>query len=142
MTELRDEVLNLTDVDMDDLNIYDPNASNDVTPQSVVKFSLNGSESATAFIVKSVGPDRVLLELSEDISLEIQNMKPLDNEESEDMTQEDLRRGRLMREFDSTAVQLGLISPELTPEQIDTLPINVVRKLSDVITSNTVDAEA
>ena len=61
--EFEHNVKDIADVDVDSLNIYDPNASNDVLPRFVINFHLSGSEKQTSFICQPVSADKVLMNI-------------------------------------------------------------------------------
>ena len=140
MATLNDTVLLVDEVDLEALNIYDPTASNAVTPQRVVQFAASDTEDgqSAAFIVKIMGADRVLMELPEDIALDLQKsyralQDAPERNDDDPVTELELSHQRLNHHFDVAAVLLGLLRPQLSPEQVEALPLSVLRKLSDVI---------
>ena len=136
MSEVKVLICDITEVDVDALTLYNPAESNDITKQQVVKFG------ETAFVVKEIGIDRVLLDLPEDVALLLQNRKEDSSRDPDDpVTGEELELGRAFNVFNVTAVRLGLVKPQLDEADVESLPMEVLRKLSDVITGAPTDEE-
>lgn len=132
--ELKSEAVSLEDVDINNLNIYDPTVSTVVTPQFAVGFYIDGNlEDKSWFVCKAVSASRVLFELPDDLALFLQNAPMDERDEDADLTDDDLELSRALREFNVTAVRLGLLQPDISHEQIEALPIEVVRDLADKI---------
>lgn len=137
--EFKNEVINLEDQNIDDLNFYDPEQSNDVTPRFIVSFAAEKEGSKpVAFECQAVASESVLLELSDDISLILQNTRSLgQTSPEEDITYERIQATKAIHEFNLMAVKLGLIRPQLTEEQLNKLPVRIISLLADSITART-----
>ena len=131
MQEVKQNVVDAADVDLDSLSFYNPDEPN-ILPQQIVRISV-GDEAEQAFLITPVASADVLLELPTDVSLALQvtyeRRKPGDP-----LTEEEIQRSRMMLQFHHQAVKMGVIRPELTDEQIKALPNEVLGALSDIIT--------
>jgi len=138
MQEVKQNVVDVADVDLDSLSFYNPDEPN-ILPQQVVRISV-GDSAEQAFLINPVASADVLLELPTDVSLALQieyeRRKPGDP-----LTEEEIKRSRLMLQFHHQAVKMGVVRPELTNEQIKSLPNEVVSILSDIITEVEVDLD-
>lgn len=132
MQELKREIENANEVDLESLSFYDPVKPN-LYPEQVVKLSLGDDGTPVAFLVRMVVTADVLLELPPEVSHEIQK-EGTKREKGDPITEEELERGRLLLQFHRQAVTMGLVKPELDDVQIAQLPNDIVIELSDVIT--------
>lgn len=135
--ELQFETQNANEVDLDSLNIYDPTASTVVSPQFVVGVYVDeNAEDKTYFVCKAVSGLRVLFELNDETAMLLQNSRGRDPKDDDDpLTHEDIQLFRANREFNLSAVRLGLVRPDLTFEQIEALPATVLSELAGEITA-------
>ena len=133
------EVIELEDQNLDELDFYNPDEPNDITPKFIVRIEAEKEGSKPlVFLCQPVTIGRVLLEVPEDIALIIENTRAKTLPDPNDLiTHEQLQEVRAMYEYNLTAVRLGLIRPELTEEQLNKLPGQVVRALADAITAFT-----
>lgn len=138
---LNSSVVSLNDVDIDNLNIYDPTASSIVTPQFAIEFDAADGEK-TYFLCQGVSSQRVLIEISEESALLIQNTDEFpEDDEDGNTTPEQMVMSRALREYNLAAVRLGLMRPQLTYEQIENLPPSVLSDLSSAITRSDITDE-
>ena len=127
-------VINETDVDLESVNIYDPN-----NPTLIPKFVVqcDTPQGQVGFLCRQVEINRILLSLPEKISLALQNFSPRNEEELDEdraLTPEDLLRARYLHEYNVAAVKLGVVKPALTEEQVRDLPTAVIRDIADAVT--------
>ena len=77
----------------------------------------------------------MFLELSDDISLTIQNARDTSSLDPDtDVTPERFQTIRALHEFNLMAVRLGLVRPQLNEDQISKLPPKILARLTDAIT--------
>ena len=138
MQEVKQNVVDAADVDLDSLSFYNPDEPN-ILPQQIVRISV-GDEAEQAFLVSPVASADVLLELSSDVSLALQ-VKYERRKPGDPLTEEEILRSRMMLEFHHQAVKMGVIRPELTDAQIKALPNEVLSVLSDIITQVDLDLD-
>ena len=138
MQEVKQNVVDATDVDLDSLSFYNPDEPN-ILPQQIVRISV-GDEAEQAFLVNPVPSADVLLELPTDVSLSLQVEYKRRNP-GDPLTEEEIVRSRWMLQFHRQAVKMGLVRPALTDEQITTLPNEILSILSDIITQVEIDLD-
>lgn len=138
MQEVKQNVVDAADVDLDSLSFYNPENPN-ILPQQIVRISI-GDEAEQAFLVSPVATADVLLELPSDISLALQ-VKYERRKPGDPLTEEEILRSRWMLQFHHQAVKMGVIRPELTDTQIKALPNEVLGALSDIITQVEIDLD-
>ena len=144
MAVFQPEVISLDDINPGELHIYDPNSDISLVETFVVRFKDEASNTVRDFKCKRVAFNRVALDLPSDIViiLDNANISQLDDKDDDEPVDEEvLTISKAMHASDLKAVELGLVEPKLTAEQINALPLSVLRHLSNEITKPSVNPE-
>ena len=140
MLNLIPDVKPVEEVDLNTLTFFDPDAD-EVFEQKyliVIKTELpNGELQGVNFLIRKVLISQVLLELSAEDAVELQNAQRDRRERKADepTTVEEVRGNRLLYEFNLASVRLGLIEPVMSDERLRQLPHYVITELSLAITT-------
>ena len=135
MNGITTQIFNEADIDLNAIQIYDPNQNHGMIEKFVVQ--CDTPQGSVGFLCRKVEINRILLELPEEIALALQNFRAQEEEELDDerdLTPKDIQRARYLNEYNIQSVKLGLLQPQLTEDQIRELPTTVIRDLTDAIT--------
>ena len=136
MGDFTTQETSVTDVNLDELTFFNPDVD-EFEPKVLATIVVGEGETERKlnFLCKRVDGDRILLELPDKDALIFSNAKHDLNipKVGEPITQEWQEFVRVLREFNTQAIRLGLVKPKLTPEQIDALPERVLDELARVI---------
>lgn len=132
MQEFKTDVQNASDVDLDSLTFYDPDARESLSPERVVNVTLDDG-ATVSFLVRNIPSTDVLAELPVHEAIELQQDRPMPGAD-ETPTEEQIERAQAWKSYHRQAVLMGLVRPELDESQIEQLPNRVCREISEAIT--------
>ena len=114
MRDFKTDVVSVEGLNLDELNLYNPDTDMDIVPKFVVTIEKDGQESK--FLCRRVSHTNVLLELPDDVAIY------LDTREFDKITTDAQRLTdvRYLNQYNLTTCLLGIIKPTLSEAQLKT----------------------